>query len=579
MARDPFAETLARCAAAAAPPEDSLEPERDLLTAALAQYALSAPDDRAAVFLRDEDRWTLTAWAGFGGVDLPELAGVYGHVGELDEAAEASEPRRYPDPDRPLVSAALAGAAGGGAVLAAVPIGGRVDGVLLRALAQDADRLEADRTQALALLLGARLGEIRGRHALRAAHGALNRLTGVVGDAIVVSDARGAVSWTNDRAAVAFGAPPGALAGHRLDALLPGIAVDEERWEGRARPVIGAPRDVVVESQPFVDGDPERAWVHLVHTPTEIEERRALLAGVIDVDLDTGLPNHHGLVRAVESELALARKYNAFCSVLVVEVEGLTAHGEQMDEPEDLYRAVDEAIGRGLRRSDTVGRLPADRYGVLLSRGSRDQARELAPRLIKLVKSASALAAGLPRGLPAIVGIAHFPDDGVSPDEILGSALMAIEQARDKKKKWAFFEDDDARLRSGELEAPVPWPHESASTPGAPTTGLPVEDEHLIAQIDDLFEVEAGSASMSTSGTYSPLAVPEGGDHETLSGPMPLRHDPDETPSGPINRPQPLRRDPDETPSGPVERPAALHGRGEVLQNDSSELLLALGEE
>ena len=477
---------------------------------------------------------------------------MFGQPAELDEVADSPAPRSYPDATRPDVSASFAEAHGGGAVLSPMPIGGRVDGVLLRALSAPPGRAEVDRTHALAVLLGARLGEARGRSALRAAHGALNRLTAVVGDAVVISTASGVVAWANDHGCEVFGAPSGSLTGHQLDALLPGIAVDDERWEGQARPVVGGPRDVVVESRTFVDGDPTRAYVHLVHSTVELEDRRAMLAGIVDVDLDTGLPNHAGLLRAVEAEVALARKYNAFCSVLVVEVPNLPQAEARLEEPEDLLRAIGEAMGRAVRRSDTVARLPAGRFGLLLSRGSREQARALAPKLVKLVASASALAAGLAEGLTCTVGMAQFPDDGDSPDDVLGSAFAAARQAREQGKRWAFFAETDEELRSAEV-----------ARPGALATGGPVQDVEIIAQVDDLFEVEAGSASMSVSGTYAPFSMPASGDHATLSGPMPLRPP-----------------DPDETPSGLFARPTRIDGgHGEILTDDSSELLLALGGE
>jgi|GEM_PF-6287366 len=253
-----------------------------------------------------------------------------------------------------------------------------------------------------------------------------DRLVQAVSEALLFADPDGAITQVNAAAADLFGIASGQLVGTTVQDILPGLSYRSEEWSGLAV-LPGGKEKVQVRTAILPDDEQGRALylhsVHLIGIP-----QAATMADSGQLDSSTGLPDRSAFAAELEREMVLARKYRGWCSVLIIDLDGLSALRQTVgDEAVSLLRGIGQALTARLRRSDRLGRLGGDGFGVLLSRGSREQALSLATSLLGLIRERSE-AMGHP--LTASIGISYYPDDGDDANILLDTAFGAMMLAK-----------------------------------------------------------------------------------------------------------------------------------------------------
>jgi diguanylate cyclase (GGDEF)-like protein len=139
----------------------------------------------------------------------------------------------------------------------------------------------------------------------------------------------------------------------------------------------------------------------------------------------TGLANRRTLDRMLELEVARAGRQGVPLSIAIVEIdhssEILKAGGNAAGD--DALRRVAQVLAESVRLMDTVARYASDRF-ILVTPGP--DGFVVAERLVRGV---AALPPVDSRGLSVSVGIAGFPLDGRTPEELLAIAEGAVEAA------------------------------------------------------------------------------------------------------------------------------------------------------
>lgn len=141
-------------------------------------------------------------------------------------------------------------------------------------------------------------------------------------------------------------------------------------------------------------------------------------------DALTGLPNRVLLDDRVEQAFRVTRRSGEPFALVVIDLDGFK-------EVNDIrgHRAGDEVLRRLARRfesvvraTDTVARVGGDEF-VVLSLGTRDEdeAAALVGRLRHALRRPFQVEGGTVE-IDASIGWALFPDDGATPDELLGRA-------------------------------------------------------------------------------------------------------------------------------------------------------------
>ena len=165
-------------------------------------------------------------------------------------------------------------------------------------------------------------------------------------------------------------------------------------------------------------------------------DRAAATAGAVEqgdwqdrlthLDPLTGLANRRTLDRVLELEIARAGRQHSDISVAVFDVDGFRAVNERDGAAagDAVLRAVAAVLADQVRLVDTVARIGGDEF-VVVAPGSGGIV--VADRILRAIEALG------PVGGSAVMvsaGVARFPADGTSADELVGSALAALEGAR-----------------------------------------------------------------------------------------------------------------------------------------------------
>jgi diguanylate cyclase (GGDEF)-like protein len=164
---------------------------------------------------------------------------------------------------------------------------------------------------------------------------------------------------------------------------------------------------------------------------------RARLASLADERIDwaervansdqlTGLANASTLSRVLELEIARAARQRSELSVAVFDVDDLTGFNDANGRPagDDVLREVAAVVGQSIRLVDTVARWGGDEF-MLVAPGATGTTV-----VRRIVDSVAGLALTGNRRVTISAGLAHFPDDGTTGDELVHAAEAALEAAR-----------------------------------------------------------------------------------------------------------------------------------------------------
>ena len=211
---------------------------------------------------------------------------------------------------------------------------------------------------------------------------------------------------------------------------LPIPAEPEPRHTGDAWvvPLISARRTVgclVVRATAGADMGRVRLVGGIAAQAVEAARLWEAVAGGASHDPLTGLPGHRSFDRVLARELSRAMRTGDSVAVGVVAVDGLAqrAEADGLSAGDALLRTAADCFGTGVRPYDTVCRLGADDFGLVLPAMEAEPARALIERLA----AAFAASAG---GATVSAGVAAFPANGDTQAELMRLATGALYWAR-----------------------------------------------------------------------------------------------------------------------------------------------------
>jgi diguanylate cyclase (GGDEF)-like protein len=159
-------------------------------------------------------------------------------------------------------------------------------------------------------------------------------------------------------------------------------------------------------------------------------ERDELLRAALTDPL-TGLDNRRSLLNRADYEIVRHLRDCRGFALVMVDLDGFKALNDRFghDAGDELLCDVADGMLDGLRAQDTVARLGGDEFCILAPDTEPGGVSALAARITRAVAQASV---GV-ETVRASVGIALFPRDGRSVDELLRAAdqrLFAAKRAR-----------------------------------------------------------------------------------------------------------------------------------------------------
>ncbi|PWV59464.1 putative bifunctional diguanylate cyclase/phosphodiesterase [Plasticicumulans acidivorans] len=178
------------------------------------------------------------------------------------------------------------------------------------------------------------------------------------------------------------------------------------------------------------DGQPS----HFVAVFSDLSERKAAEAHIRHLaqhDLLTGLPNRALLEDRVQQALATAARHGVV-GVLCVNLDRFKPINDALGHTAGdlLLRAVAVRLGEVLRGADTLARLSADEFGVLLPRlGEAAEAGLVGAKLLTALAQPLVID-GQELRCTASIGIAVHPLDGCDVASLLRHADLAMQHAK-----------------------------------------------------------------------------------------------------------------------------------------------------
>ncbi len=160
-----------------------------------------------------------------------------------------------------------------------------------------------------------------------------------------------------------------------------------------------------------------------------VAERAEWFERLAHTDPLTGLANARTFGRVLELELARAGRQGGEVAVVLLDVVDLAELNASAgrEAGDDVLRSVAAVLAESVRFVDTVARLGDDEFAVVApgSAGGAVAAR--------LADGVAALAPVAGWAVRVRSGIAHFPTDGTSAEELLRTARRRLEAARSSR--------------------------------------------------------------------------------------------------------------------------------------------------
>lgn len=167
----------------------------------------------------------------------------------------------------------------------------------------------------------------------------------------------------------------------------------------------------------------------------------------------TGLANRNLFIDRVEQSLELSKRDNNSIAILFIDLDGFKSINDTFGHSKGdmLLKNTAERIQSAVRATDTVARLSGDEFAIMLRSDNDVYSNEKVATKVLNKLAAPYQLEEKEAHVTASIGIAIFPDDGQSSEELLVKADSAMYMAKEKgKNNVQFFTkemDNKAQLR------------------------------------------------------------------------------------------------------------------------------------
>ncbi len=194
---------------------------------------------------------------------------------------------------------------------------------------------------------------------------------------------------------------------------------------------------------------------HVISRLIEIAEKQRQLTDKMLIDPLTGLHNRAATLDHIALMLSSANRTGGRLSVLYVDLDGFKTINDSFGHAFG-DKAITEAASRmrsALRRHEIAGRIGGDEFAVLVTFNENSELEAIAQRLLEAI-SIPVSHDGIEVRITASVGIAIFPEDGTSAEELLAHADAAMYIAKRRKGGGFAFYDGKGDLPAQKIRAP-----------------------------------------------------------------------------------------------------------------------------
>ncbi|WP_430511799.1 putative bifunctional diguanylate cyclase/phosphodiesterase [Pannonibacter phragmitetus] len=206
---------------------------------------------------------------------------------------------------------------------------------------------------------------------------------------------------------------------------------------------------------------PNGRWLHvrerksasgnIVGVRTDVTALKAAEVAVrqtAETDSLTGIANRSVLITALQRTLKGFRSSDRMGALILLDVDHFKSINDTLghDAGDQVLKTVAKRLRQTLRGEDTVARLGGDEFAVLVTGFEREEASEVVANALHkaLTKEMTAGSRQLRPGIS--MGIALFPRDGNTVDELFKNADSALYKTKENGRNgWTLFDEQLGR--------------------------------------------------------------------------------------------------------------------------------------
>ena len=184
----------------------------------------------------------------------------------------------------------------------------------------------------------------------------------------------------------------------------------------------------------------------------QLEKEKTRAYQLASHDYLTGIPNRMLFNELAAAELSRAKRSPNLYALFFIDLDGFKPINDTLGHAvgDLLLQSVAQRLCASLREYDLVARLGGDEFVVLISDiKHQSQIADIADKLVKTVGAPYLNLAGHEVHTSLSIGIALFPDDGHTVDELLSKADTAMYVA--KKAGKGAYRFHDSGMRNGHV--------------------------------------------------------------------------------------------------------------------------------
>lgn len=181
----------------------------------------------------------------------------------------------------------------------------------------------------------------------------------------------------------------------------------------------------------------------------QLDQARMSLQQVAHYDPLTNLINRRGFNQTFAEKLSEHSANNQMLAVMFLDVDHFKRINDSLghDAGDELLKAIAERISSATRTEDVVSRFGGDEFCILISLHNYEEVEHLANRVMQKMKEPIALA-GRHMVMTTSIGISVFPQDGLTCDELLKHADLALYQSKGNGRNRLHFFSSNLKAKA-----------------------------------------------------------------------------------------------------------------------------------
>ena len=228
---------------------------------------------------------------------------------------------------------------------------------------------------------------------------------------------------------------PGESRGFIVNEVIP-AAVRDGGWSGETILVNRDGREVPVSMVMIAHKGPDDEIEFFSIIARDISEQKRLETTLVrqaTQDPLTDLNNRRRLEEELNLSLAESRRYGVHGALMFLDLDQFKQINDSLGHlaGDQLLVRVAKLLRERLRETDVLARLGGDEFAVLLPHTNADQAQAVAGKILEALQNTAVAAKGHTTGVTASIGIALFPEHGVTAADLLARADLAMYQSKE----------------------------------------------------------------------------------------------------------------------------------------------------